>query len=223
MNRIDLAYKWLDEPCRTVIDGSTSRDLHILKAQSVVLVPDEGTPEKRYAAIPLMRVQHSHDNTAWNNVPESELHRYSNAVAYMGNRRYIRCNVVNMSAIDVKIVEIGADRVPQERAPAVVYAAQTSATQLAVHLSEPIESLGGISASSLLSVSISGKTIAVSAVQGQGITTDRVARLLFTVAGTPAIAAGDTISINFNGASLKTLKHGLPFPNQTGISVENNV
>ena len=222
MNRIDLGYKWLDDAGRNSIDGSTSRDLHILKAQSIILVPDESTATKRKAAIPLMRVQHSHDNSTWNNVDESELHRYSNCVAYMGSRRYIRCNVVNMAAIDTKIIEMGADRVPQERAPQVVYINQISATSVAVHLSEPIENLGGATASNLLSLAITGKTVTVSAVTGQGITNTRIARLLFTVAGTAAIASGDTITANFNGNLLKTLK-GEKFPNQTNIAVENSI
>ena len=222
MNRIDRGYMWLDDPARNSIDASTSRDLHILKAQSIILVPDEATATKRQAAIPLMRVQHSHDNSTWNNVDESELHRYSNCVAYMGARRYIRCNVVNMSAVDTKIIEMGADRVPQVRSPQVVYANQISATSLAIHLSEPIESVAGITASSLLSVQISGKTVTVSAVTGQGITTSRIARLLFTVAGTAAIASGDTIRATFNGNLIKTLK-GEAFPNQTAIVVENSI
>ena len=222
MNRIDRGYMWLDDPARTDVDGSTSRDLHILKAQSVILVPDEATASKRHAAIPLMRVQHSHDNTTWNNVPDTEINRYSNCVSYMGSRRYIRCNIVNMAAVDTKILEFGADKVPPYRAPAVVYANLSSATQLAVHLSEPVESLTGITASSLLSVNVTGKTVTVSAVNGQGRDNDNIARLLFTVAGTAALAAGDSLTINFNGSLLST-KTGLKFPDQTAFSVENNI
>ena len=222
MNRKDLAYLWLATSAGISVDGTTSRDLDILKADSIILVPDESTDTKRKAAIPLMRVQHSHDNSTWNNVPESELHRYSNCVAYMGTRRYIRCPVVNMSAIDVRVIEIGTARVPQVLAPQVVYINQISATSVAVHLSEPVENLAGATASGLLSLAITGKTVTVSAVTGQGVSSNRIARLLFTVAGTAAIATGDTITATFNGNLLKTL-NGEKFPNQTNLTVENNI
>ena len=224
MAQKDWAVYSLDRGFKTLISSSTSRDLFLLNADSVIITPDEGTYEKYAAFIPLIRVTESDDNSTFTNVDENMLRRYANGIAYMGRKRYIRASVAFWDSVSLSCIEIGGGRAPISRPPSAVWGVLGTATRFDVYLTEPCDpSSVPANGAGLLTFTVASRVISTSAVALGGRNNENPCRLRFTIAATGGTITNATRgTFNFNGSLLRR-KNGEPFQNTTGTAIDNDI